>query len=52
MTNGDWVRSLNDEELALYIYSVYCAGKTNDETQMINYFEWLKQPHYKKENKY
>lgn len=28
-TNGEWLRSLNDNELADYLYAVFLAGRWN-----------------------
>lgn len=43
MTNYEYIRSLDTEDLAEYIYSVFICGKLlhNKNAEIVDYVEWL-----------
>jgi len=47
MTNEDWLRSCNTEQLAEEIYECVMTHPWHISKEVI--LEWLKQPHHKKE---
>ena len=55
MKRADWIRSLSDEELADYIYSVFVTGKLYGrgllkKAGLIDYKSWLQEEFKKDEN--